>query len=388
MNIFGTRFKYKARLEKVRKLMDEQDVDCLFIHNWVNQYYISGFYQHLPWYPVCHGSNQEVPVVVFRDRATEPIYLCSYQTSNAVKEGTWIKDVRIWHRGSSSLSVHEFIAQVLKEKGLEKGKIGLEEDCCTVSTFGNLQKALPKAQFKHGSKIFRLARLVKEPEEIKIIKEAVSIGESALKVAMKVAKPGVTEMEVQRAVEIEMKRLGGLREVETMCQSGRRTANYRAFAAEWKKIEKNDLVMVDLGCVYKGYGCDITRTWVVGTPNKQQKKIAQDLYQVHDRVLDIIKPGLKYHEVTDFAHKELVAAGYPGDERVYPCHLFSLHGLGLGPFHDPPDREFKDIVLEPGMVLSIQPSVRHKTFSIRFEDNAVLGLRGLELMTKFPRELI
>jgi Xaa-Pro aminopeptidase len=68
--------------------------------------------------------------------------------------------------------------------------------------------------------------------------------------------------------------------------------------------------------------------------------------------------------------------------------LFSLHGLGLGPFHDPPDRELKDIVLESGMVLSVQPSVRQETFTIRFEDDAVLRPEGLELMTKFPRELI
>jgi len=58
-------------------------------------------------------------------------------------------------------------------------------------------------------------------------------------------------MEVQRAAEMEMKRLGALREVETMCQSGPRTANYRAFASEWKKIEENELVMVDLGASIK-----------------------------------------------------------------------------------------------------------------------------------------
>lgn len=385
MNIFGTSFNYKGRLEKVRRLMDERGIDCVLVHSQVNQYYISGVYLFLPWYPASDGA--EAPMIVFRDRAKEPVYLCSYHTFNGVKEGTWMGDVRIWYRGST-LSVYEFVAEVLKEKGVEKGKIGLEENCCTVTTFSNLQKVLPKAQFEHASDIFRLARVVKEPEEIEIIKEAVSIGESALKVAMDVAKPGVAEMEVQRAVEIEMRRRGGIREVETMCQSGKRTANYLSFGSEWKKIEKNDLVMVDLGCVFKGYGCDITRTWVVGTATKEQKKIAQDLYKIHEKVLAFIKPGLKYYEVTDFARKELTAAGYPGNERAYPCHLFSLHGLGLGPFHDPPDRHLKDIVLESGMVLSVQPSVRQETFTIRFEDDGVLTPEGLKLMTKFPRELI
>jgi len=86
--------------------------------------------------------------------------------------------------------VHEAITAVIKERGVDAGNIGLEEDCCTVSTFQKLQALLPKATFKYASEIFQLARTVKEPEEIKLIRESVSIGESALKVAIETAKPG------------------------------------------------------------------------------------------------------------------------------------------------------------------------------------------------------
>ncbi len=388
MNIFGTSFNYQGRLAKIRKLMDEQETDCLLVHNWVNQYYISGFYHHLPWYPICHRPATEAPLVVFRNRDHEPVFLCAYNIMNALKEGTWMKDVRVWDR-TSRLSIHAYLAEILKEKGVEQGKIGIEEEVCTARTLKNLQKALPGAQFKDATEIFKRARLVKEPEEIELIKEAVSIAESALKVAMDVAKPGVSEMEVQRAMEIEMRRRGSLREVETMIQSGIRTVNYRAFGTEWKMIEKNDLVLADLGCVYKGYGSDITRTWVVGTPTQEQKKIAQDLYRAHEKTLAFIKPGLKYREVVSFARNELTAAGYPIGELSFPCQQFAFHGLGLGPFHDPPEAENdQELVLEPGMVLSIQACVREKTFNVRFEDDAVLTPEGLELISRFPRELI
>jgi Xaa-Pro aminopeptidase len=193
---------------------------------------------------------------------------------------------------------------------------------------------------------------------------------------------------VQRAAELEMKRRGAIREVETMCQSGVRTANYRAFASQWKKIEKNELVMVDLGCVYKGYGCDITRTWIVGTPTEEQKKIANALYRMYEKLVDFIKPGVKCYEVVEFVSKEMKDLGYPTHKSSLPFQRFSLHGIGLGPFHELPDVEHKDIVLEPGMTIAIQPGVRHKDYTIRFEDDAVLTNTGLEIMTTLPRELI
>jgi Xaa-Pro dipeptidase len=387
MNVFGTSFNYSVRLNKIRKLMSEQDIDCLLVHKWPNQYYLSGFYQHLPWYPDCHAPSTEAPLVIFRETDRDPVFLCAYLTFNAVKEGTWIKDVRAYDRESSA-GVHDYVAKVLKEKGVDQGNIGIEEDCCTVNTFRNLQSFLPKAQFKNASEILYRARAVKEPEEIQLIRESVAIAEAGMEVAIETAKPGVYEMEVQKAAEVEMKRRGAIREIESMCQSGVRTANFRAFASAWKKIEKNDLVMVDLGCVYKGYGCDITRTWVVGQANEEQKKIAQDLYRMHKKVLDYIKPGVKCYEAADFAHRELGKAGYGTSNLSFPFQRFSLHGIGLGPFHELPDVEHRDVTLEVGMTMAIQPSVRHKTYTIRFEDNAVLTPEGLDIMTKLPIDLV
>jgi Xaa-Pro aminopeptidase len=385
-NIFGTSFDYASRLKKIRNLMDEQDLDCVLIHKWPNQYYVSGFYQHLPWYPLTSPPG-EAPLIVFRDEGIEPVFVSAYLIYNAIKEGTWIEDVRAYDRGSS-LGVYDFVAAILKEKGVAQGNVGIEEDCCTHNTITKLKAALPKAQFKNAAVIFNTARIVKEPAEVELIRESVAIAEAAMQVAIDTAKPGVSEIEVQTAAEIEMKKLGAIREVETMCQAGDRTANYRAFASNWKKIAENDLVMVDLGCIYKGYGSDITRTWAVGNATDEQKKIASDLYRLHEKLLSFIKPGLKYYEVVDLAREELTSAGYQSDKMIFPFQKFSLHGVGLGPFHDPPDSHTREITLEAGMILSVQPSVRHEKYSIRFEDDVLVTANGIENLNKLPRELI
>lgn len=182
-----------------------------------------------------------------------------------------------------------------------------------------------------------------------------------------------------------MKRRGAIREIETMCQSGIRTANHRVFGANWKKIEENDLVMIDIGCVYKGYGSDIARTWVVGKPTEAQNKIADDLARVHEKILGFMRPGVTVGEIYELGHNEMKNAGYPTDKIALPSNgngleSVTIHGIGLGPMHDPPHVADRDIKLESGMTLAVAGGVRHAEFTIRFEDDIVVVPGGIEVM--------
>jgi Xaa-Pro aminopeptidase len=393
-NIFNTRFDYQSRLDKVRGMMEEEGLDALLVHLWPNQYYLSGMYQHQPWYPIEVCEHTETPLIIFRDPGKDPVFLITWLTGNGLKEGTWMRDVRIVDKEPLGKSTWwEYTAEALKEKGVDQGTIGIEEDVCVLSTFRKLQSCLPKARFKRADEIFQRVRLVKDAEEIKLIKESVAIAEAGLKAGMEAAKEGVPESEVQKAAEIEMRRRGAIREVETMVQSGIRTANHRAFGANWKKIEKNDLVMIDIGCVYKGYGSDLTRTWVVGKANDRQKAIARHLSDIQQKVLGILRPGLSLGEIFDFGRSEMKRLGYITEKSAMPSHGMGLggvtiHGIGLGPMHDPPHVEDRDVVLQPGMTIAVAGGVRHSEFTIRFEDDVVVVAGGIEKINKlFPWEL-
>jgi Xaa-Pro aminopeptidase len=394
MNIFNTSFDYGSRLEKVRNLMDERNMDAILVHLWPNQYYISGMYQHMPWYPVENVVHTETPLVLFRDRNADPVFLITYLTGNGLKEGTWIEDVRFVDREPfGKLTWQEYTAEVLREKGVEAGRIGIEELVCTVSTFKKLQAALPKAQFVEADEVFQIARIIKEPEEVDLIKESVLIAQAGLIAGKETAAVGVPESEIQKAAEIEMKRRGAIREVETMCQSGIRTANHRAFGANWKKVEENDLVMIDIGCIYKGYGSDLTRTWVVGKPTDAQKKIADDIVKTHEKVIEFMQPGVTLGEIQNLGRNEMKKAGYITKKGALPSNGeclggVTIHGLGLGPMHDPPHVEDLDLKLESGMTVAVSGGVRHEAFTIRFEDDVVVVPGGVEkLNDPMPWEL-
>lgn len=388
MNIFSTSFDYPSRLSKVRGLMKERSIDAVLVHLWVNQYYITGAHQHVPWYPVEVIKHTEAPLIIFADEKKEPIFCSTFLCGVGIKEGSVYEDVRFLDRQPyGKKEWFEYVADFLKQRGVDKGVIGYEDNVMVTSTFRKLQSVLPKAQFKPAEDIFAKARLIKEPEEIELIRQSVKAAEAALQAGMNMAKVGVVETEVQKVIEIELKKQGALREIETMFQSGRRTATHRFFAANWKKIERNDLGNIDIGCIYKGYGCDICRTWCIGKPTESQKKVMSDILNTREKIVQLMKPGVLLGKLHAAGAESMKNAGYIVDTDYLPDNKIgwgyvAIHGIGLGPMHDPPFVFERDLKLEPGMTLSLTSGVRFADSTIRCEDNFLLIPGGAELLSK------
>ncbi len=374
MNIFGTTFNYENRLEKVREQMDERDLDCILVHYWPNQYYIGGMYQHAGWYPLDLNSRTgpQAPLLLFRDRGKDPVFLCG-RMIGVLKEGTWIKDVRQYVEEPAE----KLVAEVLKEKGVEAGNIGLEEEIVALCTFRELRSALPKARFKDASGIFYHLRMIKDPEEIELVKQSTLIAEAGIKVAIETAKPGIPESEVQAAAFKEMVSRGAINIVEIMFKTGDRVGLGRGYASDWNRIRENDFCYMDIGANYKGYGSDITRWWVVGKPPESAKRYARKLREAYDKALDFIKPGVTMDEVQDFA-------------RGISLRFGAIHGVGLGPFHDRPFGHEGNTVLQSGMTLSISVELLEIPSGlprIRFEDDGVITPGGIEIFNTLKTNL-
>jgi Xaa-Pro aminopeptidase len=96
---------------------------------------------------------------------------------------------------------------------------------------------------------------------------------------------------------------------------------------------------LDVGCVYDGYGSDLTRTWVVGKSTEAQKRIARHLAEVHDKILALMKPGVTLGEIFDFRRKEVRNSGCITDMAAMPAMPangsglggVTIHRIGLGP---------------------------------------------------------
>jgi Xaa-Pro aminopeptidase len=135
----------------------------------------------------------------------------------------------------------------------------------------SIKNVLPKAKFEDATEILSDLRMVKSSAEIALLEKAAKITDEGAKTITEAIEVGKTEMEVALAGEVAMK-LAGARELSfpTVLGSGARTELIVPQPSD-KMIEKDDLIMMDLGGRYKGYCADMTRAKICGTPSKSKR---------------------------------------------------------------------------------------------------------------------
>jgi Xaa-Pro aminopeptidase len=165
--------------------------------------------------------------------------------------------------------------------------------------------------------------------------------------------------------------------------SGHRSALPHGVASG-KVIESGDFVTLDFGAYYKGYVSDITRTIAVGEPADKLKEIYQIVLDAQMRGVAGIKPGLTGKQADALTRDYITEHGY-GE---YFGHSTG-HGIGLE-VHEGPGLSFKsDVVLEPGMVVTVEPGIYIPGLGgVRIEDDIVITEEHNERLTHSTKELI
>ena len=226
-------------------------------------------------------------------------------------------------------------------------------------------------------------RSVKDSREVEAIKKALSISEGALKQILGNVKAGMREYEVAALLESAM-RFGGAEgyAFETIIASGPNAAYPHATPTS-RALREGDAVVIDFGARFGGYCSDMTRTYVVGRPEQELRKILEAVKLAVDAATDAAAPGVKASEVDAKAREVLRREG---------LSKFFIHGLGHGvglEVHERPTLSpSSEEVLEPGMVVTIEPGVYiHRKLGVRIE-NMVLITKGGRVKLNTVPELI
>jgi Xaa-Pro aminopeptidase len=153
--------------------------------------------------------------------------------------------------------------------------------------------------------------------------------------------------------------------------------------ASAKRLQVGELVVLDFGAVVAAYHADMTRTVVLGPPDHRQKEIYNLVLQAQGQAMAGIRPGVTCSRVDALAREVIAAAGY-GD-----CFGHGLgHSVGLSIHERPSFSPKDDTVLEPGMVLTVEPGIYLAGWGgVRIEDLIVVTPEGCELLSGSPREL-
>lgn len=351
------------RLDKLREMFDGFGVDALLITNDQNRRYMTGF------------------------TGTAGLVLITKEEALLVVDFRYVEQASQQAKDFSIVQVStkaELLGEIVRQtERLNISKLGFEQNHVSFYSYSEYQTKLRSEMVPLSGAVEKL-RMIKDENEINIIREAAEISDAAFKHILEFIKPGITEIEVSNELEAYMRRKGATSSAfDTIVASGYRGA-FPHGVASTKVIEKGDMVTLDFGAYYKGYRSDITRTVAVGEPSEDLKGIYSIVLEALTIALNGIKPGITGKSADAFSRNFITEMGY-GKQYGHG----SGHGIGLDIHEEPFKNVNCDTIIEPGMVLTVEPGIYIPNLGgVRIEDDILITADGNEIITKSPKELI
>jgi Xaa-Pro aminopeptidase len=366
---------YRERLKKCSSLLEKEGFDALLLVKPANMFYLTGDGRLCSFAMITQDG--EVALGVPKTDVED------------------VKELAVFDHivgFENEVGMIHSIAHYFKNFGINKGTVGLEYTFLTQSMMGMLTHphAKPKEiSVKDCTNVMSQLRMVKDNEEIKLIKGAAAVGDAGMKAAVESLKPGMTESNVAAEAEYAMRELGAEEFWRSYVCSGPRTNIAHGLPSN-RKIQTGDLVMIDTHPIVNGYSADICRTVCVGKPNEEQQK-AYDIYlEAQQETIKKVRSGADIGNLEKVLHTILQDAGR-GEQIFGP----PIHGVGI---------EFEEAPLPPGhaffhgekeapplpanVVLAVgNCGLYTGKFGVRVEDTVVVGKDGPEILTTYKRKL-
>jgi Xaa-Pro dipeptidase len=358
------------RIGKLSQWMKETGAEVCFLTSSENVFYLSGY--------LSEPHERLLGMAVFQEE--EPFLICPGMEKNDAKRSGWNYEII----GYSDIdNPWELVHKAIQKRLGKVNTIAIEKEHMNVERFEQISSLFPKASFISAEEKLRKLRMVKDEKELSAIREACALADFAIETGVAEIKEGKTELDVLAAIEYALKKKGVTEmSFSTMVLTGGNAASPHGTPG-LTKIQKGDLVLFDLGVIVDGYCSDITRTVAYSDINEKQAEIYETVLKAQKAALEASKPGALCSEVDLAARRTIIDAGYG---EFFPHRLG--HGLGISVHEYPSLTETNRLALEEGMVFTIEPGIYvPEVAGVRIEDDVVVTSNGIEILTKYPKEL-
>lgn len=347
-----------AKLEKVRSFLREKNAEGIIVSSWQNVLYLSGF----------TGYNDAVLLVTNKNAfiITDSRYYV--QAEEQAPEFELVKGNAMSPDVMKKLLEEQYVSSVM-----------YENKAISYNDYFRYYEALG-VKLKKADNLFGDMRLIKTPEEIMAVEKACDLASEALVKALPEIKAGKTEIEIAAALEYNMRVAGAEKtSFETIVASGARGAMPHGTASK-KVLEQGEGITIDFGAFFGGVCSDMTRTFFLGEPCPEMRKIYNVVLEAQTAAIEGYRPGMTGGDVDRIARDVIKDAGY-GE---YFGHGLG-HGVGID-VHEVPNVSPKgSTVLEPGMIFSIEPGIYVPDLGgVRIEDLVTIENGSLRILTKSP----
>lgn len=359
-----------SKVQEIQNYLQKNQIDAAFVTTPDNVFYVSGFKSN--------PHERLLGVMIFKE--AEPFLICPQMEIPDAKAAGWSYEV-IGHQDTDNAM--DILAQAIIARNVNPLTFAIEKAQLIVERLEALQQSFPQATFVRLDEKINAMRVIKDEDELNKLRKAAQLADYAIEVGCKEIAEGKTEMEILTAIESAIQEKGCKMSFETMVLSGPKSASPHGKPGA-RKVEKGDMILFDLGVIYDGYCSDITRTVAFGEPSEAQKAIYNAVLAANSNAIAAVKPGVRAMDLDKIARDTITNAGY-GE---YFTHRLG-HGLGISVHEFPSVTGANDMVMEEGMVFTIEPGVyKSDVTGVRIEDDVVVTKDGVEVLTKFPKDLI
>jgi len=357
----------RARIAKAQRLMAEQKIDAIFMEGTASSFYFAD----MRW-----GQSERTFGLVIPAKG-DLAYVCpKFEEDRArelIKFGT---EVRTWEEDESPYKV---IAAIVKDRGVQHRRIGMEERVRFFIADG-VRKEATGFEVVDATPVTAGCRIYKSKAEIALMQRANDVTIEAYRAAFKTMRAGMTQGELSSNISAAFRALGFTGSASV--QVGKWSALPHGSITP-QQIREGDVVMVDGGTSCEGYASDITRTIVFGKASKRQTDVWNKELEAQTAAFKAMKLGAPCESVDAAARAVIVKAGFGPDYKVPGLPHRTGHGIGLE------GHEWTNFVrgnktpLAAGMCFSDEPMIAIPgEFGIRLEDCVYFDDSGAHFFTK------
>ena len=354
------------RLKQVREAMAASGADALVLTHLPNIFYLCGF----------SGSNAILLVL------GDFIHLFS--------DGRYTIQA---HEEAPQAHVHivrtplaEACGEFLRSRSPRKRmRVAFESASLNVAEWAQLKKAAGRGiEWKPSSELIERIREVKSAEELEVMRRSARLASEVIAEVPDFVRPGVAELEVAAEIDYRLRRKGASGpSFETIVASGPRSALPHARPTE-KRLQKNELVVLDLGAILRHYCSDLTRTVFLGRAPARIRRWYKAVEQAQEAAQDALRAGVTAGSV-DRAARHLLNRHGLGPYFVHGTG----HGLGIEIHERPRVGRSQKQEIRAGNVVTLEPGVYVEGVGgIRVEDEVAVHSGGIEVLTTAPRGLL
>ena len=349
----------KARRKRLEKYCNSVNCDTLVTFEPENLFYLTGFWGEAVGILEKGGQTTIIAPELEAGRAKDESINCDVITS---QRGGLI----------STLA------------SLKKKKICV--DCHNYSVVQSLKKSIPR--LKQSSEPFYNARIIKDSDEVHILKKASSIIDQMFELCTQTIKKGRSESDLQAilmsfAIANDMHDTGYRSTLNPLIIAGGPNGALPHAQVTKRKFANGDMIVVDLTLRYKGYVSDATRTFGLGSISKEARTVYEIVKESQRAGLAVVRPQKTCKSVDEICRKII-------EKHHYGPHFIHSTGHGIGlDVHESPNITSKSTTkLKKDMAVTVEPGIYiPNKFGVRIEDSVIVRDRPI-IMHKFTKDLV